>query len=247
MKITTTQLREIMDKKEENLHLLRHYIKETIDLGNTQFSPNRTDDVDKSEPNTPEEQKIYDALIGRVKHGKTISKDMAWTLRELINSKIYGREGSGFFDGPLDPSVPLYRGFAYPTSWFEKNIPIKTSEFVDVAGSYSRFLKHVTTSDPIRLDPPYIFGLTDNELYRGWTLNIKVAVGFALQHAKNATTPVHMAVLVLEPDWNPSNILLDFDPNVYNTTDGGDFFQEEEIINLGPVKCRDVWVASYTK
>ena len=88
--------------KREDYSLIRRYIREAIDLGNIQFSPNRIDAVDKSEPDTPEEARLYAELMMRVKKGRALNQETANTIIDLLDSK-YGQApgGSGFFT--LDP------------------------------------------------------------------------------------------------------------------------------------------------
>lgn len=56
------------------------------DLGNIQFSPNRTDGASKEEPNTKDEDRIYRALRGWIS-SSTIDPDVVEKLYQLIQSK----------------------------------------------------------------------------------------------------------------------------------------------------------------
>ena len=237
-----------MDKKEENLRLLLRYIKEAIDLGNVQFSPNRLDKVDKTEPNTREEEILYRNLINRVVGEKQIDAATAKDLKDLINSKKYGAAGSGFFSGPADP-VMLYRGQLYPQQWAEDNI----SNFRAIPkwdGRYDQFTQIFSKMTPFPLNPPYIYGPNKNEGFRGWTPDFSVACRFAMSYWEEDRGPVtrggrykaYAVILTLDPSRNPPDSLLDFSRNVYKTGMGRGYKHEKEILNIDSVQCHTAYV-----
>lgn len=236
----------------KNLHLLRRYIRESIDLGNVQFSPNRLDNVDKTEPNTQVEKGLYDALHNRLRGG-AITKPTADLLKQLIDSPKYGINGSGFFAGPSNRSIPLYRGHAYSSSWVEKHVP-DPSAIPDIYNSEARFQSHVDSNKPIQLNPPYVFGPNSGEGFRGWTPNIDVATAFAMDYAKRMNLEfatedvfehVYATVLVLYPDRNPPDSLLDFKNGIYKTSPANSLSDEEETLNIDAVTCHEVWLGRY--
>jgi len=162
--------------------LLRRYIREAIDLGDTQFSPERTDGVDTSEPNTPEEQELYNKLLGRAQGSGALDAKLTKTLRDLINSEKYGPDGSGFFGGPDNTSQLLYRGHAYTQRWVDKHVADPAAIPVwDTEKTYGSGLAALVRGfgDPIPLNPPYTFGPNPGEGARGWTPDFEVAMNFA--------------------------------------------------------------------
>ena len=235
-----------------NRHLLRRYIREAIDLGNVQFSPNRLDNVDKTEPNTQDEKALYDALKRRL-NGGAITKPTADLLKQLINSPKYGADGSGFFAGPSDRSIPLYRGHAYSSSWVEKHVP-DPSAIPNIYNSEARFQSHIDSNKPIQLNPPYVFGPNKEEGFRGWTPDIDVATAFAMDYAEKMNhmfvtedtfQHAYATVIVLHPDRNPPDSLLDFKNGIYKTEPANAFSNEEETLNIDAVTCHEAWLGRY--
>jgi hypothetical protein len=243
-----------MDKKEENLHLLRRYIKETIDLGKVQFAPDRLDieddelsdtygDKKPREKNTPEEQSIYNDLGVRLRVGGSIPTSTAKKLSSLINSK-YGVGGSGFFRGPLSNSV-LYRGDAFDEDWFNTHVGVSLdsieSQFIDVVGPTRRYIKlelekQNKESRIYNFKTPYLF-----DDLRGWTPDFEVAAGFAGTYGVGdpAVDPKKFAVVLhVYPGDNDPDALLDFSAGIYKTNAGIEYATEREVMNLKPVICR---------
>lgn len=99
---------------EERIY--RRLLREAVpDLGKIQFSPDREDGVPRSEPNTPAEQDLYDAIGEWVESGNPqILCPHVDSLRSLIDDRRYGM----FFKHPK--SMPLYRGLS--------NVPSETIE-----------------------------------------------------------------------------------------------------------------------
>lgn len=237
----------------KNLRLLRRYIRESIDLGNVQFSPNRLDNVDKTEPNTQTEKDLYDALKRRLSGGP-ITKPTADLLKQLINSPKYGVEGSGFFAGPSNRSIPLYRGHAYSSSWVKKHVTDRAA-IPKIYNSEARLQSHIDSNKPIQLNPPYVFGPNSGEGFRGWTPNIEVATAFAMDYAKRMNLSflvediyehVYATVLVLHPDRNPPDSLLDFKNGIYKTDPANALADEEEVLNIEPITCHEAWLGRYS-
>lgn len=240
----------------KNEKILRAYIREAIDLGNIQFSPYRTDGADTSEPNTPEEEAIYGALVRRIVHNEPIDPAEVAILSDLVKSKRYGEEGSGFFAGPRNPNSTLFRGHAYPLEWGDQHgigrlavsFPTHGTNWSGV--NVKRRLD-LRTGDPnVTFNPPYIFGNNPGEGNRGWTVDIDVAAKFSLSYAKKLSAStggkVLAVVLCTVPADSPPGSFLDFRRGVYNTEDTAPFLAEREVLNLAPVACRSAYAAYFT-
>jgi len=231
--------------------ILRRYIREAIDLGNIQFSPDRIGNVDKSEPNTPEEETLYRALINRVEGEKDLDPAAASKLKDLISSEKYGTSGSGFFSGPTTSGL-LYRGQVYPRWWAaENNIDIAAVPKLRLPGpgrgmssDFYSFNQVFESMEPIALNPPYVYGPNEDEGFRGWTPDFTVARKFAWNYAKTGdwNRAVYAVILVLDPKRQPPDALLDFSRSVYQTARGKSYDDEEEIMNLAPVQCHAAYV-----
>ena len=236
-----------------NLRLLRRYIREAIDLGNVQFSPKRRDGVDQTEPNTPEEEALYQSLIKRVEGQAPLDAANAKILKDLINSKEYGVGGSGFFGGPASPSAGqtsmLYRGQLYPQQWAEENIS-DLSAIPRWNGDHYQFGNHFANMKPFPLNPPYVYGPNKKEGFRGWTYDFAVARNFAMKYwmddmravSEGGKYKIYSVILVLDPLRNPPDSLLDFSRNIYKTDIGRNYKHEEEVMNLEPVQCHAAYV-----
>jgi len=236
----------------KNYALLQRYIREAIDLGNVQFAPDRLDGVDTSEPNTPEEETLYRDLINRVVDNGKVSPETADKLRQLIDSEKYGTRGSGFFGGPKDPAQPLYRGHAYPRSWVEKYVGDPRQVPWWSTGSGERLDQIVKKMPPFTLKTPYTFGPNEGEGFRGWTPDIGVTFGFSMAYAFRMRHSLrdagdkdnsYMVVLVLDPQRNPPDSLLDFSRSVYRLGGGKALSHEKEVMNVAPVQCHSAYVA----
>ena len=216
--------------------LLRHYIRESIeaiDMGDTQFSPDRIDDVNKTEENTPEEQELYDILDQRLRGEELVlDKKTADKLAALIKSEKYGVKGSGFFSGPSSRNKVLYRGHAFSKEWFE--------EYVD--GDYNKALASDFNIN-YKFKKPYYFGEVDDGTgrFRGWTTDRLVAWSFALGYIHD-DVPV-AAVLCMYPEDNPEDALLDYSASMYKTRAGTPYEDEQEVINIKPVLCRSTFIS----
>lgn len=167
-----------------NVHLLRRYIREAIDLGNVQFAPERIDGVDKSEPNTPEEERLYNRLLSRAEDSAIIDAGVTKTLQDLINSEKYGPSGSGFFGGPVNTSQLLYRGHAYTQAWVEKYVPSASEVPMWDSSNMAQINDLFDKMEPIKLNTPYTFGPNPGEGARGWTPDLHIATGFARGYAR---------------------------------------------------------------
>ena len=230
----------------KNLHLLRRYIKEAIDLGNIQFSPKRRDGAQKGEPNTPEEQKLYRDLISRIEDGKNLTQDTAQTILDLLDSK-YGQApgGSGFFSEP-PPDQPLYRGQGFDMGWIRRHVapgdlskvPLQ-SEFDNTDSeshaSFSHLRNATKTNKLIDLAVPFTF--TD---LRGWSKVPAVASQFATEYARvgdeyRGTPPRGVAVVLVADPSTSGARFLDLSTSIYKTDDGFHVEHEEECVNLLPV------------
>lgn len=85
---------------------LRAMIREELDLGRVVFSPERRDGVPTDEPNTPDEQEIYDGLGAWVwDKRRGADRDMVADIKTLMGDPRY----SDFFSPP-SPGTVLYRG-----------------------------------------------------------------------------------------------------------------------------------------
>jgi hypothetical protein len=234
-----------MDKKEENLHLLRRYIKEAIDLGKVQFSPSRVDGVNSTEPNTPEENALYNSLQRRIIGMEDIDEKTAHILSQLINSEKYGKRGSGFFQGP-QLGTQLYRGHAVDQTWVDKHVPAQYN-IPRVDGSRPRALMD---SEEITLKTPHVFTQR-----RGWTYKLITAAVWASDYATghqklggyNSTpdlTKNFAVVYIIDTDKIPPNAMLDFEHSVYKTATGREFSSEQEVMNLLPINVTKVKIVS---
>jgi len=235
----------------QKLHLLRRYIREAIDLGNIQFAPARIDKVDTSEPNTPEEEELYNALSDRLGNFRQLDQQTADKLKSLINSSKYGEDGSGFFGSPEDKSSPLYRGHAYPREWAEQYVADVDSIPKVWGGSEyhisDEIESFVNSMDPIQLSTPYTFGPNRTEGFRGWSPSADVATTFAIKYQrglqnKSPDGKVYAVILILYPYDNNQDALLDFSSGVYKTKAADGFRSEKEVLNLAPVQCSAAYV-----
>ena len=244
----------------KNIHLLRHYIREAIDLGKTQFSPERLDDVDKTEINTPEEQELYNQLIRRIRAGRHLTQPTADIILDLLDSK-YGSGGSGFFSEPPSDQ-PLYRGHVFSEKWIRDHIPeefqtniISNYKFIGMNKIRKDMTTQITGNGLIQLTRPYMF-----EQLRGWSKNFNNAIDFAMEYSvsgdqfppmgsfqsevKEAIIPV---VLVTTPGQQPGGKkrtrFLDFESSMYKTRRGQSYGNEEECVNLGTVTVTHVAIA----
>ena len=224
------------------LALLRRYIREAIDLGNTQFAPDRNDlSADQpQEKNTPDEQRIYDALMKRVHGTGKIDPKTAKDLVSLINSEKYGSWGSGFFSGP-DSDTLLYRGTVLDDAWAAEHLPSPNKlRIFSNKDELEAYLQSCVSSgkDEIKLSKKYTF--TDR---RGWSPKATMAASWARSYLNPEETIA--VVLVLVPSENDEDSLLDFSKNVYKTKFGYDYHLEEEVLNLKDVKISSVFAASF--
>lgn len=209
----------------QKLQLLRRYIREAIDLGNTQFAPERADGVDTSEPNTPEEETLYKSLVGRAQGSGVLNAKLTKTLRDLINSEKYGPDGSGFFGGPDNTSQLLYRGHAYTQRWVDKHVADPSAIPVwDAERTYGSGLDlALQSTGPIPLNPPYTFGPNPGEGSRGWTPDFGVALNFARSYGTKLEGDISYKVRWGSFDASPSR-----KPHTDDWTRGGEPQVERE-------------------
>lgn len=249
----------------QNHRLLRRYVKEAIDLGNVQFSPVRTDFVNKDEPNTPEEEQLYQMLKSRMTLGRHLSPTDAQTIIDLLDSK-YGQApgGSGFF---VEPSADtnLYRGQDVDRAWLDKHVSEEDIRLLEEqlraatgkrgVGSVfpnRRLQQQINDKDLIELKVPYVF-----TQLRGWSKNSTKSIEFAAEYAlygdrfsdSAGYTPQSMrkiqgvaAVFVTTPSTSDAKFL-DFEHSMYLTGAGETFSHERECINLEPVTVRKAAIA----
>lgn len=247
---------------QHKIQLLRRYVREAIDLGNTQFAPDRVDlyarkfdgekwdmlPVDRWEQNTPKEDELYDALALRVAGTRSISSSEAADFVELINSEKYGVNGSGFFRGPKNLSAPLMRGHAYSEDWVRKNLDIPI-EVIPVT-SIQDFSKIFMGDPNASFKKPYVFGPNPGEGFRGWSEEISIVKSFAVKYsmgmAKNdaaTSDSVFPVIFFMYPSDNDPDALLDFKSSVYNLGTARAYEHEKEVLNIKYVKCREAFVA----
>lgn len=102
--------------------VLRRLLREEPDFGEVVFSPYRSDDVSKEEPNTPEEDRILSAIQTWFSKQEPFSpEDMA-----LVKDAMHGKY-SDFFKAPT--SGTLYRGMAaIPRAQLAKWLGMKTED-----------------------------------------------------------------------------------------------------------------------
>lgn len=242
-------------KKED---LLRRYIREAIDLGNVQFSPDRVDAVDKSEPDTPEEARLYAELMMRVKKGRALNQETANTILALLDSK-YGQApgGSGFFSEP-PPNQPLYRGQDFNLEWLRKHVNqsdiARLSRLSDssqhestYAAGQAALSNMIANRNLIDLVVPYTF----NPL-RGWSTDPEVASRFAAEYAVEGDdyaqlkAPKQGVAVVLVASSGTSNTrFLDMSTSMYKTKIGNPFSHEAECVNLQPVDIHQAAIFIY--
>jgi len=216
--------------------LLRRYIREAIDLGNIQFSPSRLDGAEKTEPNTPEEDELYNSLYRRVSGIANVDSKTAEKLSQLIDSEKYGTRGSGFFQGP-PPNTTLYRGHAVGREWVRKHIPANYS--IKTSTSPRRLVD----AEVVPLKTPYVF-----EERRGWTYKPMTASIWAIDYAMGTQdlgpgdnrNKNFAVVYVINIDDVPHNAMLDFQHSVYKTSAGDTFANEQEVMNLFPITVTSV-------
>ena len=262
--------------------LLRRYIREAIDLGKIQFAPNRVDSEteearrkafppDGQEPNTPEEEELYQELLLRVTKGKHFSDETAKTILALLDSK-YGSKGSGFFSEP-PPNEPLYRGQVFDTSWMEQHIPpyeldsvLHDKRVTSSRGQIERLLSNqIYTDSLVELKTPHKF--TDR---RGWSRDPLVAVKFAASylmfgdeyHSPAGTSSFldvgyespskgNVGVVLVTTPASSGTRFLDLSSNIYKTSNTtltsnslSELSKERECVNLGPVSVERVAIVT---
>lgn len=228
--------------KDRNLQLLRLYVREAIDLGNVQFSQERTDNVDRSEVDTPEEHELFTSLMKRVVKGGSLSLKASQNIVDLINSDKYGVRGSGFFRGPTATGQPLLRGHAFDSKWakqyltipFEQIPKVENLDFSTLEGNFKRMGSKPNTG----FKTPFFF-----RPRRGWSTKADVCFEFASKYgyemlANSPGEPAIVSILFMYPEDNEPDSLLDFGANVYRTMTGSVYKDEREVLNVKPVVCR---------
>lgn len=227
---------------------LRRLIREEIDMGDTQFSQNRLDDVDKTEPDTQEEAELFQVLRRRLGGVQQVSPATAQTLIDLINSDKYGERGSGFFGGPVNKSSILYRGHAYSREWVKEHIDIHNVEDVTEASGYREVEGALLDEEGVYFfNKPYEFGLAEGEGYRGWTRDMGVAAQFASQyayfpHQVGGGDREFAVILCMAPEDNDPDALLQFSRGIYKVRNFDSYSHEQEVLNLKPVRCRFAYI-----
>ena len=233
----------------QNLHLLRRYIREAIDMGETQFSPYRVDRIDRrgkpvdtSELNTPKEAQLYHDLVARLDASAPLSQATAKIIIDLLDSK-YGQApgGSGFFSEPPLNEM-LYRGHGMSLEWLKKHVSPEEIEMLtsNAWKTYRRddaLVGMVNRQKFIQLKVPYQFDQS-----RGWSKDPKIAATWAIKYAAEKRDeygiPGVAVVLVTTPADSDTRFL-DLDNNMYNTALGVGYVEEKECINLGPVTIKE--------
>ena len=243
------------------MHLLRSYIREAIDLGKVQFSPVRTDFVNKDEPNTPEEEQLYQTLKSRMTLGRHLSPTDAQTIIDLLDSK-YGQApgGSGFFSEPA-PDQSLFRGHIFDFDWVKRHV---SSEDIEKLSGQSVAQRSPAASPSPRMSIQHKLrtALHNKDLVslvgyqftpmRGWSKDPYIALDFAAEYAMvgdtyhkpegiNVMNPDKgqkgnaAVVLVTTPEESGARFL-DLSNNMYRTNSASYAIRKErECINLGPV------------
>lgn len=244
--------------KNKNIHLLRRYVREAIDLGKVQFSSERTDDVDKSEPDTWEEGRLYAELMMRVKKGRPLNQETADTILDLLDSK-YGQApgGSGFFSEP-QPNQTLYRGQDFDVEWLRKHVSPKDISWLPRLSDadngmtpYTRGMARlsimIAKGDLVNLTTPYTF-----KPLRGWSKDPAIAANFAAEYAfegddyAEINSPRRGVAVVLITQGATSNArFLDLSTSMYKTNIGAKLTHEAECINLQPVEVRKAAIYIY--
>lgn len=224
----------------QNIRLLRRYVREAIDLGNIQFSPDRRDGASTNEPNTPEEEKLHSYLLGRLSGFSHLNTKTANTLIDLINSDKYGERGSGFFAGPVNKQEALYRGQNFDEAWFNEYIDGDISEVKAIKGKSNahKQLDAADSSINFNFKKSFFFGPGKNEGFRGWTPERGVATSFAVKYTLENDYNGLAVLLSMYPEDNESDTLLDCRRGIYNTKWGQSWEYEREVMNLKPVLCR---------
>lgn len=216
-------------------------------MGNIQFSQKRLDDVDKTEPDTPEEAKLFQILKYRLNGSQKVSPEAAQTLIDLINSDKYGERGSGFFSGPVNKSAVLYRGHAYSREWFEEHIDGRIEDVTKALGMYETEEALTEERGIFLFNRPYEFGPVEGEGYRGWTRDMGVAARFAAEYLRfpvkiGGGTKEFAVVLCMFPEDNDADALLQFSRGIYKVRNFDSYSHEQEVMNLKPVLCRHAYI-----
>jgi hypothetical protein len=221
--------------KNKNLHLLRRYIKEAIDLGNYEFAPNRLDltPEQQAEENTEDEERLYTALRLRLDNVQDIDKKTAKELSDLIKSK-YGEKGSKFFRGP-HPNKLLYRGDAVGEDWVKEHMP--DDHTIPSAKTVVELPEALMNQRLVMLKKPFTF--RDR---RGWSYVSDTAYRWSTSYVDRIDNP-YAVVLTISTNDIPKNSMIDFGYNMYRTTAGESYQDEHEVMNLKPVTVKLVQIA----
>ena len=201
---------------------LRQLIREEIDLGSVQFSPERIDDTDTTEDNTPEEDMLFRALDGWFT-GNAVPSDLADTLQGLKRSKY----ADFFHDLRLEEA---YRG-----------ISLSVAAASSLTGLPEETFK---TDGEAQVD--FVATGPGNTSLSSWTTEFEYAEAFAQGTYKDAPTrpsrlkPV-MLVMCARVSDNPRRFL-DLADIAGRIDSFRSWAHEEEALALGPIKVyRIVW------
>jgi len=254
------------------MSLLRRYIREAIDMGQVQFSPNRTDGANKDEPNTPEEDELYNDLFARIKLGRHLTPKNAQIIIDLLDSR-YGQApgGSGFFVEPPQDQQ-LYRGQSFDVEWLKKHVSpndmekliaasnkLKDSPYTPTRFAGIKLKDDVTSGNLVTLVGDYQF-----TQMRGWSKDPGIATNFASTYGFEGDTyfnpsgidpykppemkKAHAAVVLVTSPAESGTRFLDFEASMYRTGATSIALKaERECVNLGPVTVRQAAIAIIDK
>ena len=207
---------------------IRRMIQEEIDLGKIVFSPGRRDGVPTDEPNTQEEQDIFDALDKWVHDQSELS---ARALHDDIPELMRDPRYSDFFHPP-PAGRPIYRGLNN-VSWGK----ITDKWLTGPANAAALDMLDNNTRDPGRAECDFVVRPSGG--WDSWTHELSVAKRFAAQ-SPQIVGQINL-VLVAHPEDNDMKLfdLGDVQRKVPDLmfTRGVD---ESEVFALGPVRVSGI-------
>ena len=200
--------------------VLKRLLKEAqLDLGDVQFSPNRTDGALRSEPNTPDEERIFRALKGWVSSATVDPNDIN-DIKNLMSSPKYGKF---FKEPPRDAEV--YRG-------------IKVTQ--EVIAGWSGMPVDVL-KDEDDADANFTINLKDSSGgFASWTHDLSVAEDFAWGSGKATKRGNYGVVLVASVGVNPGTFLDFHDMRTKLSGFPVSSTWEQEVLALGPVRVSEL-------
>ena len=205
---------------------LRRIIREELDLGKVVFAPERGDiktPVSEREPNTPQEQELYDAFDDWV-HNTVPFGHMEQMILDAMTDPRY----SNFFRPPA-PNRPVFRGL-HNVDW-----EVITNKFLVGPQNAAALEKADTNIDPGFVSCDFT---TEDKGMTSWTRSLSVAKRFAVQKSASQMNIVLMAFPRLSEDamFDLSAVQrkvpdLMFHPQI----------DEGEVIAFGPVRVTGIY------